>query len=198
VPSAPLSHDNQILYIFPGLDDINDVQTILQPVLEWNVAYENAWDIASFNCCTSGTVYVIQGPRVNVGDQIDGLMIQECSAGTQNCGSWAVETYDGTTGGVALLRTSSQGQTFNFVLGGALEAYNLSQCSDYPPNGSVEFRDIALLDYKFNVVPQNFGVVLPDQIPWCNYGVTVGNSGSSGINGWLTLHWSQAQGWPPY
>jgi hypothetical protein len=36
VPPAPTSNDNQTVYFFPALDDIDDTVTILQPVLAWN------------------------------------------------------------------------------------------------------------------------------------------------------------------
>ncbi len=36
VPPPPTSSDSQTLYYFPGLEDLIDVVTILQPVLAWN------------------------------------------------------------------------------------------------------------------------------------------------------------------
>jgi len=48
VPPTPTSQDGQTLYFFPGLEDINNVVTILQPVLGWNSDYANAWGIASW------------------------------------------------------------------------------------------------------------------------------------------------------
>ena len=36
VPPTPTSKDGQTLFFFPGLEDINDVVTIIQPVLGWN------------------------------------------------------------------------------------------------------------------------------------------------------------------
>jgi hypothetical protein len=33
-----------------------------------------------------------------------------------------------------------------------LEAYNISQCSDYPPNGGIFFFNLALYDYNFNQI----------------------------------------------
>src|SRR6202041_1981731 len=33
VPPPPLAEDGQVLFFFPGLEDINETQSILQPVL---------------------------------------------------------------------------------------------------------------------------------------------------------------------
>ena len=41
VPPTPPSNDGQILYFFPRLEDLQDVVTILQPVLGWNAYYTN-------------------------------------------------------------------------------------------------------------------------------------------------------------
>jgi hypothetical protein len=58
----------------PGLEDYADVVTILQPVLGWNSDHANAWSIASWNCCVSGTVFEAAPTRVNMGDKIASYM----------------------------------------------------------------------------------------------------------------------------
>jgi hypothetical protein len=138
VPPTPPSNDGQTLYYFPGLKDINNVVTILQPVLGWNADFAGAWGIASWNCCVNGAVN--EGPafQVSPGDTILGYMFDTCAAGTLSCSSWDVVTWDLQNGQFSVLtNTSSQGQTFNWAFGGVLEVYNVAQCSDYPnnPNG---------------------------------------------------------------
>jgi hypothetical protein len=54
VPPAPTSNNGQTVYLFPGMEDINDVVSIIQPVLGWNSDFGSAWGIASWNCCPSG------------------------------------------------------------------------------------------------------------------------------------------------
>ncbi len=51
VPPAPASNDGQTLYFFNGLEDINDVVSIIQPVLGWNGNGLSNWSIAAWNCC---------------------------------------------------------------------------------------------------------------------------------------------------
>jgi hypothetical protein len=150
VPPAPSANDGQTVYLFPGMEDYKDVVTIIQPVLGWNSDYASAWGIASWNCCASGTVFEAPPTPVNSGDTIVGYMIDTCSAGTLSCPSWDIVTFDVTSGNYSeLLNTSSQGQTFNWAFAGALEVYNIAQCSDYPSNGRVSFYNVALFNDKF-------------------------------------------------
>ncbi len=178
VPPAPASNDGQTLYLFPGLEDINDVVTILQPVLGWNSDYASAWGIASWNCCENGTVYEATPKPVASGDTILGYIYNSCPPGTETCSSWDVVTQDLRTGKTSeLLNTSNFGQTFNWAFGGAFEVYGIVSCNDYPAvsgapgSGSVSFNALNLYDDKLaEVSPKwQFSVDKTDT-PQCNYG----------------------------
>jgi hypothetical protein len=133
VPPAPTKNDGQTLYFFNGLEDINDVVSIIQPVLGWNSDYASAWGIASWNCCVSGTVQEAPPTSVSSGDLIFGYMFDNCKAGTKTCTSWDIVTWDLTNRNFSqLTATSNFGQTFNWAFGGVLEVYNILQCGDYP------------------------------------------------------------------
>lgn len=150
VPPAPSTNDGQTVYLFPGMEDFSDVVTIIQPVLGWNSDYASAWGIASWNCCVSGTVFEGTPAPVNSGDVILGYMFDTCAAGTLSCPTWDIVTWDLTNGNFSeLLNTSSFGQTFNWAFAGALEVYNISQCGDYPSNGSISFYNLGLFNDKF-------------------------------------------------
>ena len=87
---------------------------------------------------------------VSSGNQIKGTMQDICSAGTLSCARWRVISQDVTTGkSTSLNSTPSEGQTFNWAFAGALEVYNVVQCSDYPSNGSLTFSNVALYDDNF-------------------------------------------------
>ncbi len=59
---------------------------------------------------------------------------------------------DTTTGkSTTLTKTPSEGQTFTWAQGGALEVYEIIRCSDYPPNKSTAFYNLALYDNNFNI-----------------------------------------------
>ena len=158
VPQAPTSNDGQSIYFFPGMCvygcNISDPQeTIIQPVLGWNANGDQAWTIASWNCCYDGNKVHSQLIQVNPGDTISGYMQSTCSAGTLTCPSWNIVTNDETTGASTQLNnTPSYGQTFNWAFAGVLEVYNVVQCSDYPPNAGTIFSNLYLQDNTFNPI----------------------------------------------
>ena len=177
VPPAPSVNNGQTVYLFPGMEDYNDVVTIIQPVLGWNSDYASAWGIASWNCCVAGTVFEAPPTRVNAGDSILGYMYDTCASGTLSCPTWDIVTYDLTLGKYSeLLNTSAHGQTFNWAFAGALEVYNIYQCGNYPTNGSISFHDIGL--YNDSWVPINDPIWTVSNAssgltPQCGYGGTV-------------------------
>jgi hypothetical protein len=180
VPPTPTSNDGQTLYYFPGLEDINDVVTIIQPVLGWNSDYASAWGIASWNCCVSGTTFEATPEPVSSGDTILGYMFDTCSAGTKSCASWDVVTWDLQNDKFSeLIDTSSFGQTFNWAFGGVLEVYNIVQCTDYPSNGgypgshALSFNEIGLYNAGFvQIASPNWSVsnISAGLTPQCSYG----------------------------
>ena len=174
VPQTPMSNDGQTVYMFPGLEDINDAVRILQPVLGWNADFTSAWGIASWNYSPDGNYWESTPVPVNLGDTISGSMQSTCSAGTLTCSSWNIVTNDETTGqGTSLLGTSSEGQTFNWAFAGVLEVYNIAQCSDYPPNDGTIFSSVFLADNSFNTISNprwTFEGQYNGLTPQCNYG----------------------------
>lgn len=174
VPSAPTAFDGQTVYLFPGLVDFNTDETIIQPVLGWNAFFGEVWSIASWNCCPSGTTQYSSPVQVNTGDTIYGLIKSMCSAGTESCSKWKITTQDKTTHkSTTLSKTPSEGQTFNWAQSGALEVYEIVQCSDYPPDDATKFSKVALFDYNFHKI-SNPGWSITDYYsglsPQCNYG----------------------------
>jgi hypothetical protein len=159
VPPAPTNNDGQTLYYFNGMEDYDDVVSIIQPVLGWNSDFASAWGAASWNCCVSGTVTEGTPVQVSSGDLIFGYMFDNCAAGKKTCTSWDVVTWDLTNGKFSeLVDTSNFGQTFNWGFGGVMEVYNIAQCGDYPsaPAGgysggsaAINFYNQGLFNNKF-------------------------------------------------
>jgi len=174
VPPAPSTNNGQTIYLFPGMEDYADVVTIIQPVLGWNSDYASAWGIASWNCCVSGTVFEAPPAPVNSGDVILGYMFDTCPSGTLSCASWDIVTWDKTNGKFSeLLNTSSFGQTFNWAFAGALEVYNVVQCSNYPSSGSTSFYNLGLYNYQWQKIANpNWSVtnLSSGLTPQCGYG----------------------------
>ncbi len=174
VPAAPTAKVGQTIYLFPGLEDIHDVVSIIQPVLGWNADFSSAWGIASWNCCPSGITIESAPVHVTAGNKILGTMKDNCSAGTLTCSSWNVTTEDVTTGQSTMLtNTPNEGQTFNWAFAGALEVYNIAQCTDYPKSGQISFSSVSLYDDEFDPI-SNPGWTIASWAsgltPQCNYG----------------------------
>jgi hypothetical protein len=161
------------------MEDSNDVVSIIQPVLGWNMAYSgiSSWSIASWNCCPNGITDYSTPVAVKPGDVIQGTVESTCSAGTESCPTWNITTADVTSGkSTTLGNTSSEGQTFNWAFGGVLEAYEIVQCSDYPANSQVAFYNIALYDYNFNLISSpSWAMSYPvgRGVPQCGYAGSV-------------------------
>jgi hypothetical protein len=174
VPPAPSTNDGQTVYLFPGMEDYADVVTIIQPVLGWNSDYASAWGIASWNCCVSGTVFEAPPAHVNSGDVIRGYMFDTCASGTLSCPTWDIVTWDLTNNNFSeLINTSSFGQTFNWAFAGALEVYNIVQCGDYPPGGSISFYNLGLYNYNLKKIaspPWSVTNLSSGLLPQCSYG----------------------------
>jgi hypothetical protein len=172
VPPQPTGQDDEVLFFFPGFEDINDYQTsILQPVLQWA---PREWTIASWNCCLNGIT--VESPPVNVrsGDVIYGSITSTCPAGTVSCATWNVLSLDLFTGeSTTLSDTPSEGQMFNWAFGGVLEAYNIVSCADFPPNRQIVFGHVTVFDeYLHPIHDPKWTVtsVFPSD-PACSYGV---------------------------
>ncbi|HTQ57456.1 MAG TPA: hypothetical protein VMI94_23465 [Bryobacteraceae bacterium] len=176
VPPKPSANHGQTLYFFPGLEDTNDVVSILQPVLGWNSDFGSAWGIASWNCCPSGITVESSPVSVSSGDKIQGTIKSTCSAGTLSCSKWNVTTKDVTTGkSTKLSNTPSEGQTFNWAFAGAVEVYNVVKCGDYPSNGALSFSSLGLYNDKFvKISSPSWSIDLwaSGLTPQCSYGGT--------------------------
>ena len=184
VPPTPMTNDGQTLFFFPGFahqhNNPPNEEPIIQPVLGWNDGQSGAgpWNIASWNCCPAGMTWSSKPVTVNPGDEIQGTVKSKCKAGTQSCAEWSITTKDVTTKKATTLNSDfSQGMAFPWAQAGVLEVYNIYQCSDFPPNGSIEFSKVALFDYNFKKIKNPgwapmYWVQQGVTQPWCNYEVT--------------------------
>jgi hypothetical protein len=171
VPSLPLAHDGQVVYLFSGLETLSSQTDILQPVL----ASDNgtSWSFTSWNCCPSNITVYSSGISVNPGDTLVGTIAMTCAAGTAMCPTWNVISEDQTTNqSTELSGTPSEGETFNWSFGAVLEGYGILQCADYPSNASLTMNTL-LYDSTLTLVasPDWSDVALSKALPQCNYAV---------------------------
>ena len=176
VPAAPTDNDGQTVYLFNGFEDINDVVTIIQPVLGWNGNGLSNWSIAAWNCCLSGDTFEGTPEPVNPGDHLEGYVFSNCSSGTRTCPSWDIVIADEDNGNYSeLIDAPNNGQTFNWAFGGVVEVYNIVQCGDYPPPdyaGGIGFHNQSVLNNRYLQITPAWTVtnLSSGLTPQCNYG----------------------------
>ena len=182
VPLTPNTNDGQTLYFFNSLSHLNNdpphEEPIIQPVLGWNDGQYGVglWNIASWNCCPNGMTWHSTPLSVNPGDQILGTVLSSC--GFVACGRWTIITTDATTAQSTTLHVIySTPLTFVWAQAGVLEVYNIYQCSDFPPDGSITFSNVILYDKTFRQITHpgwspKYWVQQGVTTPWCDYAVT--------------------------
>ncbi|HEX7816282.1 hypothetical protein [Dyella sp.] len=170
VPSQPSNRGDQVIYFFPGLEQLPNVQSILQPVLGWNGYGDKAWTLASWNCCVDGTTFHSDPISANAGDVVVGDTYSNCGAGVA-CSSWNIDSRDTTTGQTSSLTTNPYAD-LNWVFGGVLEVYSVATCDQYP-GGPITFSNIQVYDRNNNRVsnPPWQGSDTSGINPQCNYGM---------------------------
>jgi hypothetical protein len=171
VPPQPRKNDGQTLFFFPGFEDIDGTQSILQPVLRWA---GGQWDIESWNCCLNNIVTESPVVYVEPGHRIYSSVTSACASGTLSCSTWNVLTLDMTTGeSTTLSNTPSDGQVFNWAFGGVMEPYYVISCEDYPPDWQISFEAVRLFDENLKEIanPKWSDVSNTTATPQCSYAV---------------------------
>jgi hypothetical protein len=143
VPRAPSLAGGQTLYFFPGLEPAATGDTILQPVLAWNGFYDRRWTIASWNCCKDGNVLHSAPRNVSVGDAITGTVTGTGCTAVGVCSSWSIRT-SSSRGASTTLNTTAYGEVLDWAFGGAVEAYGVDSCRQYPADGRLAFTSISV------------------------------------------------------
>jgi hypothetical protein len=184
VPASPPAR-GQTLYFFPALEPAATGALILQPVLAWNGFADQRWTIAGWNCCTAGTVLHSAPRRVQPGDRITGSVTgSQCDAAGV-CASWSVRAAS-SRGAATTLTTSSHGAALDWEFGGALEAYNLDACDQYPPDGRITFGSIVVRRAGGAAATPAWVPMAYGPPPDCLTGVAAAPGGASVTLSWRT------------
>lgn len=171
VPSTPTNQSGQTDYFFPGLEQLPNVESILQPVLGYDAFSGTVWTLSSWNCCVSGTTYYSGPINVNVGDTILGTT--QCQS-ANNCGTWTITSKDVTTGRSTTLTTNPYGNLL-WVFGGVLEVYGVSSCNQLPASSPLTFSSIAVYNTSFSQIsnpPWGSDYPVGSTSPQCGYNVS--------------------------
>ncbi|WP_046158642.1 hypothetical protein [Chromobacterium vaccinii] len=140
VPPEPTTQGQQTIFLFNGIDPMNVSSSILQPVLQWGRSGAGGgpfWSISSWYVAGDGHAYHTDLMRVDVGERLVGLIsLADSQDGTF---SYVCE-FEGVAGTRLPVQNVPELKWCNETL----EAYNISQCSDYPATSKTTFSDISV------------------------------------------------------
>jgi hypothetical protein len=138
VPPAPATQSGQTIFLFNG---IQNSTMIYQPVLQWGPSAAgggNYWAVASWYADgQGGQAFYTSLVQVNPGDVLVGVMTLTGQAG-------AAFNYDCNFQGIANTDLPIQNVDELTWCAETLEAYSLTQCSDYPNTADTAMTNIAL------------------------------------------------------
>ena len=175
VPSTPTNQSGQTDYFFPGLEQLPNVQSILQPVLGYGAFSGTVWTLSSWNCCVSGTTYYSGPINTKAGDTILGTT--QCKA-ANSCSTWTITSKDVTTNTSTTLTTKPYGNLL-WVFGGVMEVYGVSSCNQLPASSPVTYSSIAVYNTAFTKITNTpWGADYPvgSTSPQCSYHVSTTSS----------------------
>jgi hypothetical protein len=182
VPAAPMTNDNQLLYIFNGLE--NSTQSdIMQPVLQWGVSPAGGgqfWAIANWYVWSGGAGYsplisvssgaTLQGLITLNGQNADGSYNFTSSfAGYSN--SLPISEGDVSNNGASIPAVPGQLwavetlETYNNE--GVNDGYNVVQATDYP--AGLNYIEMNTIEVTVGGTVQSFS--------WNTYPITSGVDG---------------------
>lgn len=145
VPPPPSQTDNQLIFLFNGIENFGANFGILQPVLQWGwseAGGEAAWMVASWYVTHDGTA--LHSPLVPVkpGDTLTGVMTLagvNRTPGAQTSFDYHC-VFDGLPATALNVRNINELYWCNQVL----EAYRLTGCADYPNTASTAMKSIEI------------------------------------------------------
>ena len=138
VPPPPATSSGQLIYLFNGIQNYGNNYGILQPVLQWGFSQAGGgpfWAAANWYVTSGGQAFYTPVVGVNPGDALTGVMTLTGQSGSGF-------SYDSQFVGIGTT-LSIQNIAELLWANETLEAYGLTQCSDYPPGG-VAFTDIGI------------------------------------------------------
>jgi hypothetical protein len=141
VPPVPATSSGQTIFLFNGIQNYGENYGILQPVLQWGESAAGGgpyWTISSWYVTFNGQAFHTTLIPVNPGDVLVGAMTLTGQTGTSfsyNC------EFLGISGTLLPIENIAELLWCNETL----EAYSISQCSDYPDTDGTALRAIKLL-----------------------------------------------------
>jgi hypothetical protein len=176
VPENPID-DNALIYLFNALEPATQ-DAIIQPVLQWGPGGEsgggNFWGISSW-LVNSTNGYPSPLIQVTAGDIISGSVKITSQSGSNI--SWTIVATDVTTGRSTTPYVNSSGGQWTWAYTAILEAYNVTNCSQFPNNHIAYTFWNTFLDDAY---PSYTHLIYGSGFSGTQYGYTGPNCGFSG------------------
>jgi len=138
VPTAPTTYEDQILYFFTGLTEQSGSE-IIQPVLQYGKTPDGGGEYWEVACWWVNGAYLYSKPvTVQSGDTVFGYM------NTLSYPNWELgASINGGQQQTNIIVSNYYPQVTAYV---TLEAYQMTDCKEYPSDGSITFTDLVLDD----------------------------------------------------
>ncbi|WP_321897071.1 hypothetical protein [Burkholderia cepacia] len=146
VPRNPDRFDDQHIYYFSAAMSYPVANLLVQPVLGWRLNNRSEWIMQNWIFIPGGVVANDQSKTVTQGDLIFTL-VSRAYAGNDK---YFYRSYylDGTAGITGELTLEAGDYNNIWLVGAALEAYNVLSCNQFPGNG-IGYMDFSRLDIRY-------------------------------------------------
>jgi len=127
VPPEPATQSGQTIFLFNGIQNSGNNFGILQPVLQWGFSAAGGgpyWSVANWYVTSGGQALYTPLVQVNAGDNLTGIMDWTAQSG----GGFSYTSAFQGIGAVLTVENIAELTWANETL----EAYGITQCSDYP------------------------------------------------------------------
>jgi hypothetical protein len=172
VPPVPQTASGQTIFLFNSIEDAPQ-DDIVQPVLQWGVSAAGGgdyWAIANWYVDHTGHAFYSTLQRVNQGDTLTGIVRLTSQTGNQFS---YVSSFDGhpdldlPVDGISELVWATE----------TLEAYQISQCSDYPNSPDTAMSSISITNSDSAPV---LAWQVSNQVTDCNQSSIIVNAANPG------------------
>ncbi|MFC4625445.1 hypothetical protein ACFO1V_09455 [Daeguia caeni] len=173
VPSPPKVDNGHTLYFFTGAQNVGDKQ--LYNVLGWNQLNIHGWSVSSWVCCDSGVIYYSSPVSISAGDLIIGVIVLGKDRFVNNGEPQYIVSMMSFDHGRPQLLTQIITRNFKepvyFIVGGAMEMYNVNSCDNFPKDGFIEFYNMFVMDENYQAPKGPFSPNYAYNI--CNYKIDI-------------------------
>ncbi|MGB9197529.1 MAG: hypothetical protein WCB53_11460 [Terriglobales bacterium] len=184
VPSPP-AESGALIYLFNGLEPSSE-NSIMQPVLQYGDNGAFGGEYYSFASWLvgpkgSGIAFYSTPYVVSTNDYLLGISQQ--NGVTDNTLSYFVNSHDTNTGQSSVLNITTQGLHWVWAFAGVLEAYNVTSCSQFPPNDVSHFYKTGIAHgypaFEFKKTQDFYGAEYSYGGPSCKFSVSVSGTTSA-------------------